>query len=512
MGWRRTASEDAERGLAADEAAEGGEGADAGAPVCVACAEHAQIVEVGFIDRPAANALFAGQRKQYVNLMRTEILQADTELVSDHQLGRTPPIYIRVSPAQATPLRVKLTRTMEQCDFPAGSANRSTRERGQAHLQFPRHEHHYTTDDHGELVIDPGLPISAIGGGEYRVQAAPRRGAFTASANTVRVKRRLYIQPLVRHAAARARGLEAINALVAPMERLDIEVKVLPAVDGAELGVQMVEELPQTLEVMGGAALDDTADHHHELRPYSLAVMLGQFCDEREWLPNRVFAIDLIPDPTTGRFDLQATINLVDEVGTEFFLVPLATRATHFSFSLIRGEDLEDIPIHKVNGADRFTSVLDVDIEDALAAFPGAAALRLEVNVIAISQWGVGWAYNEHPVIWLNMHSPELDTLITAAEAQALIVHELGHKLHLTGRSQAGQPDRQRHHYGTFNSHGVHHVGDHCATGVPAGTALWRPQARAAATCTMWGALKGITTFCDECRQTLRKIDLGGGF
>ncbi len=50
------------------------------------------------------------------------------------------------------------------------------------------------------------------------------------------------------------------------------------------------------------------------------------------------------------------------------------------------------------------------------------------------------------------------------------------------------------------------------AQGVAAGTDLWADAAHNAASCTMWGALKTITAYCNECKTTLRKVDLGAGF
>jgi hypothetical protein len=167
--------------------------------------------------------------------------------------------------------------------------------------------------------------------------------------------------------------------------------------------------------------------------------------------------------------------------------------------------------VDKVSGLDGFSRQLTVDISAIRAAF-GTAAVRLTVRVKAIRGWAVGWAYTSHPVIYLNMRDPNTGNVLTADRAQALMIHELGHKIHLAAPGDAGQPDQQAHHYPSFNTNGVQHTGPHCSHGVPAGTDLWQPAAHSAATCTMWGALKTITTYCDECKTTLRKVNLGAGF
>jgi hypothetical protein len=114
-------------------------------------------------------------------------------------------------------------------------------------------------------------------------------------------------------------------------------------------------------------------------------------------------------------------------------------------------------------------------------------------------------------VIYLNMRDPRSNAVLTATKAEALMVHELGHKLHLVASGESGQPDLQPHHYPTGHD-GTSHVGPHCSHGVPTGTNLNTTPARDAADCTMWGALKGVTLFCSECKTTLRKVDLAGGF
>jgi hypothetical protein len=120
-----------------------------------------------------------------VNLSRVKARQADSEITSDNQIGRKPPIFLRVTPARATEVRLRLTRTLTRGGFPGGSARLSARERSLAHLQYARSELVHTTKENGELLLEPGLPISALGGGEFRVEAALLGQGFVTGSNSV---------------------------------------------------------------------------------------------------------------------------------------------------------------------------------------------------------------------------------------------------------------------------------------------------------------------------------------
>jgi hypothetical protein len=472
------------------------------------CPLVSQIVEVGFADQATQAAVFGGTRKQYVNLTRVQARQADAEITSDNQIGRSPPLVVRVTPARVTNVRVKLTRSLNRGGFPAGSSTLSARERGLAHLQWARSERVHTTDENGQLLLEPGLPISALGGGEFRVEAALTGGAFVAGANAVQVMRRVYLRPVVRHAAGRSAALRAMNAIRGTLQSLGIEVKVVRRSTGAELGVAEATSLAETLDVTGRRALRSSTEHVRELRPHSVAVIVGEFIDDA--IAVEGFWTD-VPRDATGNFPASATVSLA-KGGRQYVHVPLDDGSS-FSACTVRGGGRTESPGSAVvTGLTRFAKQLTVDLSGVRGNFaPGVATLRVTLRVKCLAGWAVGWAYNTEPVIYLNMRDPNTDNILNATKAQALMVHELGHKLHLVAPGVAGQPDRQAHHYPTGQD-GTSHVGPHCSTGVAAGTLLNAPGAHTAASCTMWGALKTITTFCDECKTTLRKVDLGGGF
>ncbi len=510
MSWLQTLTTDAQRGLELDPG--GGTpdpaGTDLGTEACPGCPTQPTLVLVEFADQPGAKPAFSGARKQFVNLSSADLVGRDPAVTSANQLGRSPPITVRVTPPQAVPVRLRLVREDHPHGFPDTSATLSTRERRLAHLVLDETEHTASTDAQGELLLEPGIELPSMGGYRFRVEGALTGGAFVRSSNAVDVRRRVSIRPVVRYAEGQAGAFEALDAITSDLDPLDLELHRTATLTDTELGVCEESELSEHLHRVGVNAMDSDPDVQ-ALRPHCLSVIVGQFVtDSTESLRfERVLAregdgFDQFPQVDLRRGDRR------------YVVVPLTSRRqlleARAQFAGERG--WRTIPLEDILGADNFADSVSVDLR-SLRPWPATArSLRVQVRLKVISHWAVGWAYNDFPVIYLNMRDPNTDTILAADSAAALVIHELGHKLHLTATGARGQPDRQPHHYPTFTSHHVHHQGPHCSTGVPSGTPLWQDAAQTASTCTMWGSLKTIRLFCPECKTSLRKVDLSRGF
>lgn len=473
------------------------------------CVHPCQIVEVGFTDQPDQPALFAGVRKQYVNLTRKRVRQGDTDIVSDNQLDRTPPIMVRISPPCATTVRLKLERTLHRDGFPAGSSRLSTRERGLSHLQYTRTERTESTDSDGLLLLEPGLSISALGGGEFKVKAQLEGQGWVDGSNSVKVMRRLYLRPVRSYATGQSAAYGAMDAIRSQLRGLGIEVKRLSSSSAGHLGIAEEQSLSTSLDTIGRRALDSSTAHMRDLRPYSVAVVIGEFIDDAVTM--RTFEVD-VSRGADGQFPATVAVPLRNTAtGANYRHIPLDDGTSFGSCTLRAGGHTETIAKANVTPLSRFVNRLTVNIAAAAALFPGVNTVRLRLRVKTLDGWAVGWAYTNHPVIYLNMFDPSTEAVLTPTMAEALMIHELGHKLHLAADGSSGQPDKQAHHYPTGHD-GTNHVGPHCSHGVPAGTRLNTTAAQNASDCTMWGALMGITLYCSECKTTLRKVDLAGGF
>jgi len=482
---------------------------------------NAQIVAVGFAEKPKASSLFGGTRAQYVNLSEPDLVAADSSaLGSINQLGRTPPIAVKVTPAQSIMVRLRLVRQEDRGNFPAGSETLSAREAKLDHLTWASAEDSYSTDENGELLVEPGLSVAAAAGYKYRVEAALPSGSFTQGSNWVEIRRRFYIHPVVRYASGRAAGMAAFDSAIASFGKYQLEVRKTLSVAGNELGVWQDSDLSPDVKGIGNDTLATNADAK-KMKPHGIAIILGEFVSlsdlETQTWELEFERTDATPFPPSVTIPLQKN-------GLWYVVVPL-TNGKQVVKASVRPDGLTgwfssvDLPKSALAGVDAFSMQVVVDLGEALKTLGTESHLTLTLSLKCMRGWAVGWAYPDTPVIYLNMRDPNTNSVLASAGALALVVHEVGHKLHLTSDGSGSLPDKQPHHYPSFSSlplpagyTGGMHQGPHCSTGVPAGTNVWDPAAHTAATCTMWGSLKQSAAYCPECLTVLRKVDLSGGF
>ena len=472
--------------------------------------EQLQIVSVGFADRSKSPTLFSGTRAQYVNLTSSDLLSVDKDIVSANQLGRTPPIAVKVSPPQSASVTVRIVREEVRGNFPAGSENNSAREAGHDSLTWQDAEKSYTTDGKGELLIEPGFKISVAAGWRYRAEAWLADKKVKKGSNTVEVKRRVYLQPVVRYATGRKAALDAMSALGNRLSSLNIDVIKGMSISGDELGVteQSWTNLSDSdLKEMGNDALS-SADNKKK-KPHGIAVIIGEFLATD--LETQTFEVEL-SKPSSGVY--APTLQMPLKRGTDWYvLVPLTDGSHVVKCKVASGFfSSETVPTSALTDTNKFTSRVTIDLREALKSLGSEDTLTVSLKVKVIRRWAVGWAYPDVPVIYLNLRDPNTDSVLASNSALPLLVHELGHKLHLAASGSGDFPDKQPKYYPTFDEHGVRHQGPHCSTGVASGTDLWKPAAHNAATCVMWGSLKTNVAYCPECCTSLRKMDLSAGF
>ncbi len=512
MPWQNNLDDDANRNFAADERNETGATPDPALTRqdCPPCPVRLVVVE--FAEKPASRTnFFLGARYQYVNLSSDALVGVDPAVTSAHQLGRTPPIVVKVTPPQAKTVTLRLVRVEGSHGFPGGSETLSAREQGLSHLTWPVATSSVTTDGNGDGKLDPGIRLSALAGFKYHVEGSIDGGPFMRSSNSVNIRRRLAIRPVVHHVAGQAAAFTAISNIRGDLEALDVEAFQTASATGAELGVREENELTTSLIDIGKNALDAPADVS-VFKPHAVSIIVGEFITDP--ITPTTFQ-RVINRPAGGSFPASADVDLDNGTST-FLIVPLTNGS-----QLVAGDATvrfagspteHPLLAAEVTGTNQFAGHVSVNLTRLVATAPTANRLTITVKVKAINGWAVGWAYNQHPVIYLNMRDPNSDGILTAEQVAALVIHETAHKLHLTSRGTGNAPDKQPHHYPSFSTALRSHTGPHCSTGVPAGTALDSDAALAAATCTMWGALKTIRAFCPECQTTLRKVDLSTGF
>src|SRR6185503_9131427 len=190
----------------------------------------------------------------------------------------------------------------------------------------------------------------------------------------------------------------------------------------------------------------------------------------------QTFEVEL-SKPSSGVY--APTLQMPLKRGTTWYiLVPLTDGSQVVSCKVASGFfSSETLPASALTDTNKFTSRVTIDLSGALKSLGSADKLTVSLKVKCIRRWAVGWAYTDCPVIYLNLRDPNTDTVLASNSALPLLVHELGHKLHLTSDGSGQLPDKQPKHYPTFDEHGVRHQGPHCSTGVASGTDLWKPAA-----------------------------------
>ena len=233
------------------------------------------LVSVGFTDKENAKALFGATRPQFVNLDNASVLPVGTRIPSVNQLGRTPPVAIKVTPPTSTPVEVRLVREPVDGQFPAGSKTLSAREAGLDSQTWISDVQTVQTDVSGELLIAPGLQIAATAAPIPRAGGSPGQ-AVVAGSNTVTVKRRIYVLPIVHYAAGRSAAMSAIDAIASYLAGFDIEVVKLLSIQGDEFGVLEQKDLPKSLLSVGGEGLSSSSSAS-ATKPHCIAVIVGEF-------------------------------------------------------------------------------------------------------------------------------------------------------------------------------------------------------------------------------------------
>jgi hypothetical protein len=479
----------------------------AASPAVQMCPIPPHIVTVGFTTKRGEKPMFGGTRKQYVNLSDAVISQHDTDIPSANQLARTPPIYVKVAPPGVHSVRVRLVRAENGHGFAAGSASLSARESGLAHLQWDEVAEVRSTNAQGELLMEPGLDIAALGGYDYQAEASLDGAAWVRGGNSAKVRRRVYIRPVVRYAAGRTAAFAAISAVQGELGKYDIDVQQTLSEVGDEFHVIEQSTLPKSLIDIGNESMAGTASIN-AFKPHVVAVIVGEFMADPAAVSFEVELVKALGKP------LPDSVTLPLKRDTRWYVnVPLHDKSNVVKAQVSGGLfDTVDLEPSELEGTESFAMEVKIDLRRAKTELADHDTLTVTLKLKALSGWAVGWAYNSHPVIYLNMRDPNTGGVLSADKATALVIHELGHKLHLAAPGNDGQPDKQPHHYPSFDSHGVKHQGPHCSTGVASGTDLWDKAAQNAASCTMWGNLKGIKVFCSECQTALRKVDLSSGF
>lgn len=91
---------------------------------------------------------------------------------------------------------------------------------------------------------------------------------------------------------------------------------------------------------------------------------------------------------------------------------------------------------------------------------------------------------------------------ISEQDQNKIAIHEIGHKLGMVSDASGALPDKPTYYYS-----GSGHNGNHCHKGLTAGLSDYRGLG-VNSQCVMFGEIASQSSFCKECSEVVRKIDL----
>lgn len=351
----------------------------------------------------------------------------------------------------------------------------------------------FITNDQGEKDLD--ITVSLAGGDKYSVTATDRSG-HTVLADDVLTRRKLYFQVIRMNDAAPAGSGSALSAITGADKNGMRNEFWNPA---NSVYINMVEiqptsaTIPQRLNfndedgVVKTAILSDARAAYNDAKdPYCFVILVVR--------KNGV--------PGDEVLSLPATLNPPS---------PYALTTSKVLFDSVDPNEeyygsLEWKPAGGVTqtiGKARLTRRGNYGIEiDTAGLAPGTGTLKYRMRVLEVC--GAGFSEPTNNLTVVASENAGTGATRVSAKILATIVHEIGHKIGMVPGPEGTQLlDKQASTY--YDGHGD--AGPHCHKGIakplPADLSGGHP------TCTMFGKTREVkSVFCDDCRKSLRKLDL----
>jgi hypothetical protein len=148
---------------------------------------------------------------------------------------------------------------------------------------------------------------------------------------------------------------------------------------------------------------------------------------------------------------------------------------------------------------------VSIDVSELPAS---EGTITLKVN--CVDSMNGGLSFNEGNIICLCTRS--WWTNESNLDQNQVLIHEMGHKIGMVADGLGISPDKVISLYGKY-SEAPTHVGNHCHHGIPDSDSPFDDiQNLLKSKCVMYGATNNITTFCENCKMALRRIDITNGW
>ncbi len=454
------------------------------------------------------------QALQFVNLSIDEQFVDGSEVVSKNQLGQGLKVKVKFDIPGEHNFKLALKPANNNVVY---SANEITRNNNFKHMDG---ELSFITDSNGEKIVDGDVFVSAAGGDIFEVIAKDDDGKEVVSSGKVETRRKLF------YIEAKMQGLNSVanNLTIMQQEynKHSIELEGLSTLQipmleniGNDSDKQIFKANVQNAYAASGVNSKD---------PYCLAISYtGHLAVKNsnqklatsnarvgESIPISLLikgpGIDPIKDPTIKNRPLWNDIITGEDWFVDCHFIESGTnKKTNIPKT-------KCTPIQNSSKPAGYFDRVDIDVS-WLPRTNGD--VNLIVNWVDRMRGGVSFGGTNIVAICTKGYWKDVSTKLQ----NEIMIHEIGHQIGMAvkGGARVNQIGKvvnpsKLDSITTFYDTTQGHQGNHCHAGIPLGQARYDGRNdKKLSTCVMYGSTNGKSSFCAECANALRKVDLKNG-
>ncbi len=463
----------------------------AATPVTPLSKDRSQIVSIEILD--GNDNVISGYGAQYVNLSKDQ-KWVDGEMVSSKdRCSQKLRIKIKFNKPGSHLFKVKMMPDVGNVQYTDSEKSRNS------NFKYQTVERSYSTESNGSKIIDGDFFVTPAGGDKFYLIAEDNFGVKVQSA-TIETMRMVYCQEV------KMRGLTSIASSLGTFKsefaNNGIYMKSLPAIEMEYIpNISTGDQEPfkqKVREVYAGSAAtqkepqtvvigytDQLAVKDSDKRAMAKNVKVGTGCKSIEL----TFETGGAPDflwrnivPGEGWYIIAAFLKKGGKYGMDEIVIP---------------ED-KCIAIPYAPGYQHISNKVSIDVSWLPA---GEGEVVLYANLV--NRMRAGLSFGGGNLICVCTRAWWSD--ISSNEQNQTIIHEAGHKCGMVVDGRGNLPDQVPAHYS-----GKGHIGGHCHSGLA-------PNLRSYAgvsgsSCVMFGETNGISSFCTDCSDSLKKVDINNGW
>lgn len=435
---------------------------------------------------------------QYVNIQYNKDRHVDgKDITHEDRLGQKLRCKVKFDKAGIFTFKVKLTPDKDNAVYSSDEIARN------ANFKYSSEEIEFITNSNGEKIIEADkLFVSPAGGDVFTISATDALNNTVTASAKVKTRRLLYYSEIKMNGVTTS--LTQLEAFVNEYAKLGIQFKAEPLQEIPHMpNIKDEQQFQQFYEDVQKSCLTSAT---HPKSPYCVGIAyIDQLAYKKTGMSFNYSIIRggagkkiniLFYNEETKSFSyLWQDIDPAEDWFMECYFIkdgggesdkiniPKSKCTMKSTLDQPVGYldyveiDLSDIPQEKG------TVTLTVDCVDYMVG--GKAPLTSFPMVLVCTR-----------VWWFT---------VSEAQQNNVAIHEVGHKLGMVTNASGNLPDKPAYFYENLG-----HKGWHCHKGIPAGLSDYNGLGNSSQ-CVMYGETTSLGTFCEECAEVVKKLDLSNG-